>query len=117
MLWSASMADKRLPITFYKEIKIFLKGHKKELIRAHRDSNTDERAVNPMTFALYHLFLPWSMSLQAASNHPPSIRPGRTIPRKLFLQPTIRLASPHPQISGVMEQLIKFTNDVFINST
>jgi hypothetical protein len=42
---------------------------------------------------------------------------GRTALRKLFLQPTVRLASPHPQVAGVIEQLIKFTNAVFYNST
>jgi hypothetical protein len=61
ILWAASMAEERLPTTFYEEIENFLKGYKKELVKARRDSNTDERAADPISFALYHRLLTWSV--------------------------------------------------------
>jgi hypothetical protein len=60
ILWSASMAEERLPTTFYEEIEKLLKGYKKELVKARRDGNTDERVADPISFALYHLLLTWS---------------------------------------------------------
>ena len=61
ILWAASMAEERLPTTFYEEIEKFLKGYKKELVQARRAGNTDERAADPISFALYHLLLTWSV--------------------------------------------------------
>jgi hypothetical protein len=61
ILWAASMAEERLPTTFYEEIEKFLKGYKKEFVKARRDGNTDERAAGPISFALYHLLLTWSV--------------------------------------------------------
>jgi hypothetical protein len=63
ILWSASMAEERLPTTFYKEIEKFLKGYKKELVKAWRDGNTDEQAAGPILFALYHLLLTCSVQI------------------------------------------------------
>jgi hypothetical protein len=60
ILWAARMAEERLPTTFYEEIEKFLKGYKKELVKARRDGNTDERAADPILFALNHLLLTWS---------------------------------------------------------
>jgi hypothetical protein len=42
ILWAASMAGERLPTMFYEEIGKYLKGYKKELVQARKDSNTDE---------------------------------------------------------------------------
>jgi hypothetical protein len=62
ILWAASMAEGRPPTTFYKEIEMCLKGYKKELVKARRDSNnTDEQSADPISFALYHLLLKWSV--------------------------------------------------------
>jgi hypothetical protein len=61
ILWAASMAEERLPTTFYEEIEKFLKGYKNELVKAWRDGNIDERAAGPILFALYHLLLTWSV--------------------------------------------------------
>jgi hypothetical protein len=33
IMWAASMAEERLPTTFYEEIEKFLKGYKKELVK------------------------------------------------------------------------------------
>ena len=61
ILWAARMAEERLPTTFYEEIEKFLEGYKKELVKAQRDGNTDERAADPISFALYYLLLTWSV--------------------------------------------------------
>jgi hypothetical protein len=61
ILWAASMAKERLPTTFYEEIEKYLKGYKKELVKARKEGNTDERAADPISFALYYLLLTWSV--------------------------------------------------------
>jgi hypothetical protein len=61
IMWPVSMAEERLPTIFYEEIEKFLKGYKKELVKAWRDGNTDERAAGPILFALYHILLTWSV--------------------------------------------------------
>ena len=60
ILWAASMAEERLPTTFYEEIEKFLKGYKKELVKAWRDSNTDEQAADPISLAIPSILLTWS---------------------------------------------------------
>jgi hypothetical protein len=61
ILWGASMSEERLPTTFYEDIERYLKGYKKELVKARKDGNLDERAADPISFALYYLLLTWSV--------------------------------------------------------
>jgi hypothetical protein len=64
ILWAArSMAGERLPTAFYEEIEKYLKGYKKELVQARKDSNIDERDVDPISFAPYFLLLTWSVQM------------------------------------------------------
>jgi hypothetical protein len=61
ILWASSMAEERLPTNFYEEMEKYLKGYKKELVKAKKDGNLDESSADPISFALYYLLLKWSI--------------------------------------------------------
>jgi hypothetical protein len=60
-IWGVSMVEEQLPTTFNEDIKKYLKGYKKELVKAQKDGNLDEQAADPILFALYFLLLTWSV--------------------------------------------------------
>jgi hypothetical protein len=62
------------------------KGYKMHVSAYYQGLTFDKKGKSYMVNELNH------MSVQAASDRPPSVRAGRTVLRKLFLQPTVRLA-------------------------
>jgi hypothetical protein len=81
IMGAASMAEERLPTTFYEEIKKLLKGYKKELVKARRDGNTDEHAASipcianmvsqeQQYFVRFWTLAQWNFMARCASVHP-----------------------------------------------
>jgi hypothetical protein len=52
IMWAASMAEERLPTTFYEEIEKFLKGYKKELVK-HGETAT-QMSEQPTQYRLLY---------------------------------------------------------------
>ena len=62
VLWGAEIAGERLPLSFYKEIEIFLKGYKRETAKAKRHGGVEDKAADPISTTLYRKILNWGVT-------------------------------------------------------
>ena len=62
VLWGAEIAGERLPLSFYKEIEIFLKGYKRETAKAKKHGGVEDKAADPISTTLYRKILNWGIT-------------------------------------------------------
>ena len=61
ILWGAKVQNELLPSSFYTQIERYLNSFKKEVAVARRDGIVEDKAADPITVPLYHLFLKWAL--------------------------------------------------------
>ena len=61
IIWGSKMADKPLPISFYRGIEKYLAGYKKEFTVNKGKGNTDDNTSDPIPWTLYVLLLQWAL--------------------------------------------------------
>ena len=55
------MVGEPLPVTFHKEMEVFLKGYKREVAKAKKEGKVDESSSDPIPIELLCLILTWSL--------------------------------------------------------
>jgi hypothetical protein len=61
IMWGANVAGERLPVSFYKEMDMYLASYKKLFIKAKKEGEVDEKEADPIPVSLYQMILRWSI--------------------------------------------------------
>lgn len=61
ILYGAKQAGKRLPQSYYEEVEKFIKGYKKEAVKARSEGNLDEKEADPISWSLFLNMLNWAL--------------------------------------------------------